>query len=334
MKTQGKRSLKYLASLITVSSFGVFASSNAMSEGFPAAGDFQKGAKIWAENCGRCHNIRGAEDMRNDQWITTMFHMRVRAGLTGQETRDVLTFLQTSNAPVTVAAIPDVNDTPESIIDSQPDSREAVSQEVLEKPPAIHLATKRSPQKQQLKKQAGKKIQLARQPAGEIKKTAGLSKVLPFKKLKKEKLSVKAPIEKRKSGVVKSEEITLATKLTVGKPQTTKTNNKPVISKSKNKAVKRTKEITVSTKLGKEIFMKTCVACHGADGKGALPGVPDFTQKGGRLAKSDTTLMNNISNGFKSPGSPMAMPPKGGNPNLSKSDIRAVLNYLRKAYAK
>ena len=64
---------------------------------FPEKGDFVKGAKAWANNCTRCHNLRDAKELRDDQWITTTFHMRVRAGLTGQETRDILTFLQQSN---------------------------------------------------------------------------------------------------------------------------------------------------------------------------------------------------------------------------------------------
>ena len=60
-------------------------------------GDALNGAKIWANNCSRCHNMRDPQDLRDDQWITTAFHMRVRAGLTGQQTRDIMEFLQTAN---------------------------------------------------------------------------------------------------------------------------------------------------------------------------------------------------------------------------------------------
>ena len=55
---------------------------------YPEAGNFSNGSKVWAENCARCHNMRSPTDLRDDQWVTTVFHMRVRAGLTGQETRD------------------------------------------------------------------------------------------------------------------------------------------------------------------------------------------------------------------------------------------------------
>lgn len=171
---------------------------------YPAPGDFARGSKAWAENCGRCHNIRGAKELRDDQWITTVFHMRVRAGLTGQEARDILTFLQSSNNTATSVS------------------------------------------------------------AGSVVKTstAGASSGLS----------------------------------------------------------------------GKAIFNQTCVSCHGADGKGAFAGVPDLTHPGGRLSKPDDVLLNHMANGFQSPGSPMAMPPRGGNANLSDDDLREVLKYLREAF--
>ena len=80
---------------------------------------------------------------------------------------------------------------------------------------------------------------------------------------------------------------------------------------------------------GKAIYSQTCIACHGANGKGAIPGVADFTAKDGSLAKSDGELLKSISEGFQSPGSFMAMPPKGGNPTLTEADVRAVISYLR-----
>ncbi|GMR20564.1 MAG: hypothetical protein BMS9Abin36_1160 [Gammaproteobacteria bacterium] len=60
-------------------------------------GNFVRGARAWADNCLRCHNVRDPKELRDDQWVTTTFHMRVRGGLTGQETRDIITFLQMSN---------------------------------------------------------------------------------------------------------------------------------------------------------------------------------------------------------------------------------------------
>lgn len=83
---------------------------------------------------------------------------------------------------------------------------------------------------------------------------------------------------------------------------------------------------------GQSIYQGTCVACHGADGKGAIPGVPPLGGKNGRLSKSDAVLMKNMIEGYQSPGSPMAMPPKGGDPSLTEADIAAVLEYMRKAF--
>lgn len=81
---------------------------------------------------------------------------------------------------------------------------------------------------------------------------------------------------------------------------------------------------------GSALFRQTCVACHGADGKGAIPGVPDLTRKDGPLAvKSDAQLIESILKGFQSKGSPMAMPPKGGNPQLTPEDAAALVTYLR-----
>ena len=80
---------------------------------------------------------------------------------------------------------------------------------------------------------------------------------------------------------------------------------------------------------GQSIYSQTCIVCHGADGKGAIPGVTDFTAKDSPLSKSDAELLKNVSEGFQSPGSFMAMPPKGGNPTLTEAGVRAVLNYLR-----
>ncbi len=176
--------------------------TTAQAADFPAAGNFSEGSKVWADNCNRCHNMRGPKELRDDQWISTAFHMRVRAGLTGQETRDLITFLQASNT-------------------------------------------------------------------------------------------------------------------------------KSVASGSTLVAAVISKGVTA-----KETYDKTCIACHGGDGMGAFPGTPDFTSSDGVLSKSDPVLIDHITNGFQSEDSPMAMPPKGGNPNLDEPGIKAVLFYIRETFGK
>lgn len=61
------------------------------------AADISRGAQTWVNNCARCHNPRDPKEFRDDLWKPITYHMRVRAGLTGQQTRDVLKFLQQSN---------------------------------------------------------------------------------------------------------------------------------------------------------------------------------------------------------------------------------------------
>ena len=186
------------AGLLVVSSSALFAAGE-----WPPVGDAGKGAKAWSDNCNRCHNLRDAKELRDDQWISTMYHMRVRAGLTGQDARNILAFLQASNNPP--------------------------------------------------KKSGGRTSSSANTAA-----TAGLT--------------------------------------------------------------------------GEGVYAQTCIACHGGDGKGVIPGAPDFTDKSGRLSKADDALMNSLTNGFQSPGSPMAMPAKGGNSALTQGDLKNVLEYLRKTF--
>jgi len=167
------------------------------------AGNVSRGAISWSRNCTRCHELRNPTEFRDDLWKPIVTHMRVRAGLTGRQQRNILAFLQASNNPAP------------------------------------------------LKASTG--------PSGEsVARTAASS--------------------------------------------------------------------------GRQIYNLTCVACHGADGTGSMPGTPDFTAPDGPLSKSDEVLIQHITQGFQSPGSPMAMPAMGGNPNLSTGDIRSVLGYLREIF--
>lgn len=85
---------------------------------------------------------------------------------------------------------------------------------------------------------------------------------------------------------------------------------------------------------GTEIYRSTCIACHGKGGQGVLPGVPNLTDSDGRLSKPENELFDNVVNGFQSPDSPMAMPPRGGNTDLSNEDVRRVLTYMKKEFMK
>jgi len=85
-----------LASLLFVIGLS-FLNISFAEEAANTKGDFARGAKSWVNNCVRCHSVRDPKELRDDQWITTTYHMRMRAGLTGQEVRDIIKFLQMSN---------------------------------------------------------------------------------------------------------------------------------------------------------------------------------------------------------------------------------------------
>jgi mono/diheme cytochrome c family protein len=184
----------FVSTLLLFSGMG-----NAADDG-SKAGDSIRGAKEWANNCSRCHNMRDPKEFRDDKWRLIVSHMRVRAGLHGQQTRDILAFLQSSNF---IAVVNDSN----------------------------------------------------------LMKVANAD------------------------GADGAD--------------------------------------------GETTYKQTCIACHGANGEGAIPGVPKLSE---RLSKSDSTLLSNIKNGFQSEGSVMAMPAKGGNPGLTNADIKEVLIYLQETF--
>lgn len=59
--------------------------------------DHESGAQLWAENCGRCHNVRSPSRYSDAQWEVIVHHMRVRANLTGAQQRAISAFLKTAN---------------------------------------------------------------------------------------------------------------------------------------------------------------------------------------------------------------------------------------------
>lgn len=61
------------------------------------APDAKSGNQLWAENCGRCHNVRSPTSYSDAEWDVAMHHMRVRANLTAEEYRKILEFLKASN---------------------------------------------------------------------------------------------------------------------------------------------------------------------------------------------------------------------------------------------
>lgn len=131
---------------------------------------------------------------------------------------------------------------------------------------------------------------------------------------------------------------------TATSPTTVSTNEKAAASTSPNNVAAKTTLVktqaqstpsntsAASALSGKQVYDESCVACHGANGKGAIHGVPDFTSPSSPLKKSDSILLDHIEHGYQSPGSPMAMPARGGNPKLTNEDLKNALDYIRKTY--
>ena len=76
---------------------------------------------------------------------------------------------------------------------------------------------------------------------------------------------------------------------------------------------------------GQQVYLATCVACHGA----GIAGAPKFADKGQwakRIAKGADTLYASAVNGVQ--GSAGTMPARGGNPALSNAEVRAAVDYM------
>lgn len=85
---------------------------------------------------------------------------------------------------------------------------------------------------------------------------------------------------------------------------------------------------------GEIVYIQNCQVCHGDDGHGAMPGAPDLIEKSSWEKQSDSKLLSRLKNGIQTPGAIMAMPPKGGNPNLTDRELKASIQYIRNTLMK
>ena len=89
---------------------------------------------------------------------------------------------------------------------------------------------------------------------------------------------------------------------------------------------------------GKVVFEGTCISCHGPDAKG-LPGLgKDLTTSEFVAGQTDKQLIDFIKKGR--PASDPAntnkvdMPPKGGNPALTETDLTNLIAFVRSIHQK
>ena len=241
--------VKTLSMLTGILLLNGFISNYAYADSLSDSGNAANGSKVWADNCARCHNYRAPTEFSAKSWHIVMQHMRIQAGLTGQEARDTYAYLASQTIPAQVSTISTLQ-------------------------------------------------------------------------------TVSAPTE---STVVATADT--SSKHSTGKPAATVKKLTQLADSTSDTKAKTTAPST-STQSGNTVYHQTCVSCHGANGKGAIPGVPDFTSKSGPLSKSDSVLLQHIINGFQTPGSSMAMPAKGGNSSLTKQDLQDALAYIRQNFGK
>ncbi len=89
--------VKYIATtaLLIFLSIGFAADAAEKTKNDPM--QFARGAKGWALNCERCHNMRGPKEFSDNDWDTIVTHMRVRANIPGNVIRDIAIFLKAGN---------------------------------------------------------------------------------------------------------------------------------------------------------------------------------------------------------------------------------------------
>ena len=90
--------------------------------------------------------------------------------------------------------------------------------------------------------------------------------------------------------------------------------------------------LSVGAQNGAELYARTCLVCHGADGTGVMPGVRDLTAVDGPLNKADAALLRSIRDGVPGTDGALSMPPRGGDPQLTEEDIHQLIDYLRQEF--
>jgi len=84
----------------------------------------------------------------------------------------------------------------------------------------------------------------------------------------------------------------------------------------------------------KKLYLENCMVCHDGDGSGAMPGVSDLSVTRAWLEITTNELLLKLKKGIANPGSPISMPPKGGNEKLTDQDLLEIISYMRKKFNK
>jgi len=83
---------------------------------------------------------------------------------------------------------------------------------------------------------------------------------------------------------------------------------------------------------GELLYTRNCMVCHAEDGSGAMPGVSDLTENKTWLTIEEEHLLAKLKNGIQKEGAIISMPAKGGNPDLTDSDLKGIIRYMRQKF--
>jgi len=79
---------------------------------------------------------------------------------------------------------------------------------------------------------------------------------------------------------------------------------------------------------GRDVFMEVCIACHGADGRGIPRLGKTLVESDFVAGRSDDAMVAFLEYG-RPTATPVAMPPRGGRPDLTDADLRDVITFVR-----
>ncbi len=65
----------------------------------PGSPEVSRGARLYSDNCGRCHNARSPRELDDRDWPIVITHMRLTGGIPGDQARAITAFLMASNNP-------------------------------------------------------------------------------------------------------------------------------------------------------------------------------------------------------------------------------------------
>lgn len=71
--------------------------SGGQENAMPDPAQIGRGAQLWIETCGRCHNLRSPDEFSDKSWDIIVNHMRVVAPLPGRDAEAIKAFLRSSN---------------------------------------------------------------------------------------------------------------------------------------------------------------------------------------------------------------------------------------------